>query len=170
MNALSCQAHQVQKKHSPGGLTTSRGTISLLPRPPGGLTTNNGTLSLLPLAYSSWLLPRITLAVLSTGVMQAIAFFTTEKLAVLVEIAMQAIRSDAKAETNQIVPWLNTAKTLIDMLNILENPAQECDFACDWRQGSICKNFGESSIYEWGLASEEWVSTQAMQMALMRVL
>lgn len=87
------------------------------------------------------------------------------------ERVTRLIRSDYKAETNQIA-----------RLKSLQALAQYCEDTDRCRHAAICKYFGESSTpdcdfaCDWhkdpqelemrfmrGLASEEWVSTQAMQ-------
>ncbi|RBQ70164.1 hypothetical protein FVER14953_20837 [Fusarium verticillioides] len=87
------------------------------------------------------------------------------------ERVTRLIRSDSKAETNQIA-----------RLKSLQALAQYCEDTDRCRHAAICKYFGESSTpdcdfaCDWhkdpqelemrfmrGLASEEWVSTQAMQ-------
>ncbi|SPJ71081.1 related to recQ gene for DNA helicase [Fusarium torulosum] len=87
------------------------------------------------------------------------------------ERVMRMIRSDSKEETNQIA-----------RLKSLQALAQYCEDTDKCRHATICKYFGETSTpncdyaCDWhkdpqeletrfmrGLASQEWVSTQAMQ-------
>lgn len=87
------------------------------------------------------------------------------------ERVMRMIRSDSKEETNQIA-----------RLKSLQALAQYCEDTDKCRHDTICKYFGETSTpncdfaCDWhkdpqeletrfmrGLASQEWVSTQAMQ-------